>query len=191
VKLQPKAILCAPFGTAAALAGFKAAGVMLRERADIGCVLVTSAVDSGEVVATAGVELPLGHGEVKNGALWLSPRSWLVRCRIEEELPLVMRVNAAFPDKRVHAVRFTDALCWLELSGAEARGCLTEGGFVSLEPGGLPVGHAKRTWIAAVAAVVVHESDSVWLVAVERSRGRHFADWLIGNSHAPPFRRLS
>ncbi len=199
MKVQARATLWAPFGTAAPLAAFKASGVTLRERADIGCVLMTSAVTSAGIVAAAsvaaGVDLPLEAGETKIGqgrtAVWLTPRSWLVQCRIEEEPSLVTSVNDAFPDKRLHAVRFTDSLCWFELSGAEALDCLTEGGFVSLEPRGLPVGHAKRTLIAAVAANVIHAAENLWVVGVERSRARYFADWLIGNSQVPPFRRLS
>ncbi len=193
MKLRPQAILGAPFGTAALVPGFKVAGVTLRERADIACVLITSAVEGADVAAMA--DLPLAAGAVRTApgrtALWLSPRSWLIQCRIDEELSLVARVNAAFRDKRVHAVPFTDALCWFELSGPDARDCLTEGGFLSLEPGGLPVAHAKRTLIAAIAAVVLRPSETAWLVGVERSRARYFADWLIGNSQVPPFKRLS
>jgi heterotetrameric sarcosine oxidase gamma subunit len=75
-------------------------------------------------------------------------------------------------------VPFTDALCWFELSGDGALDLLTEGSFISLERGGLPVGRAKRTLIAQIAAVVVRRSESVWQVAVERSRSKYFVDWL-------------
>jgi heterotetrameric sarcosine oxidase gamma subunit len=132
------------------------------------------------------VELPPVPGAIKTGvkrlALWLSPRSWLIHCGIEEEMTLVARVNAASPDKLTHAVPFTDSLCWFQLSGATALDLLTEGGFVSLERCGLPVRHAKRTLIAQVAVIIVRETESIWLVAVERSRARYFVDWLSAAS---------
>jgi heterotetrameric sarcosine oxidase gamma subunit len=124
-------------------------------------------------------------------ALWLTPRSWLIHCAPEEEVALADRVNRASPDMLVHAVPFGGALCWLELSGRRsgpgtgtstaadaALELLTEGGFVSLERGGLPVGRSKRTLIAQIGVVVIHQNESVWLIGVERSRARYFAQWL-------------
>jgi heterotetrameric sarcosine oxidase gamma subunit len=174
------------FGAAFPVLEFKEEGLALRERGDIGCVLLTAAVDAASVLnapsAAVGVELPASHGRVSDGdgrrALWLSPRSWLVHCAVAEEIELVRRVNASFPDKLLHAALFTDALCWLELSGVRSLERLTEGGFLSLEPTGLPIGYAKRTLTAQIAAIVVREGEGVWLVAVERSRARYFVDWL-------------
>jgi heterotetrameric sarcosine oxidase gamma subunit len=100
-------------------------------------------------------------------------------------MAFVARLNALFPEKLAHAVLFTDALCWFEISLAGAFNPLTEGGFVSLERNGLPVGHTKRTLIAQVALVILRESEDVWLVAVERSRARYFADWLTAAREAP------
>ena len=64
------------------------------------------------------------------------------------------------------------------MSGAATLDLLTEGTFLSLERGGLLVGYAKRTLIAQVSAVIVHERECVWFLAVERSCARYFADWL-------------
>jgi heterotetrameric sarcosine oxidase gamma subunit len=192
MKLQPQATLGASFGFASPIVGFRSDGLVLRERSDIGCVLLTAAVDAAEVgsllSAAADVDLPLRAGRIKTcgecTALWLSPRSWLVHCALEDEVGLVERVNAIFPDKLVHAVGFTDALCWLELSGAAALDLLTEGAFLSLERGGLPIGHGKRTLIAHLAAVIIRERESAWLVAVERSRARYFAQWLSASAES-------
>jgi heterotetrameric sarcosine oxidase gamma subunit len=184
--LQPQSALGAPFGTASTVSGFISASVFLRERADIGCILLTTAVDSAAIATSAsqaaGLELPLTPGPINTApprkAIWLSPRSWLIHCRLEEENDLVTHLNAAFPNKLSHAAPFTDYLCWLELSGAATLDILTEGTFLSFDRDGLPVGHAKRTLIAQISAVIVHERESVWLLAVERSRARYFSDWL-------------
>lgn len=195
MKLQPQSTVGVPFGSASPVLGFNSDSATLHERTDIGCVLLTAAVDSVTIAApasaAAAVELPLTPGKFKRGAgprrtaLWLSPRSWLIHCGIEEDTKLSTSLNASFPDKLVHAVPFTDHLCWFELSGPNSLDLLTEGTFLSLEPGGLPVGHAKRTLIAQVAAIVLHESDTVWLIAVERSRARYFADWLSAAATSP------
>jgi heterotetrameric sarcosine oxidase gamma subunit len=156
------------------------------ERTDIGCLLINSAVDSS-VVATAlgvaaGLTFPFKADDVVDAqprrVLWLTPRSWLVHCRIEEEQMLAKRINDAFPDKRAHAALYTDYLCWFDLQGPQAFTLLTEGGFVSLERDGLGVGHAKRTSIAGVAAVIVHELPQDWLIGVERCKAMYFANWL-------------
>ena len=191
--LQPQSALGTSFGTASLIGGFSSNSVFLRERSDIACILLTTAVDSSTIASSAsqaaGLELPLTPGPINSApprrAIWLSPRSWLIHCRLEEENDLVTYLNAAFPNKLAHAAPFTDYLCWLELSGAPALDLLTEGTFLSLDRGGLPVGHAKRTLIAQISAVVVHERESVWLVAVERSRARYFADWLTAAAGAP------
>jgi heterotetrameric sarcosine oxidase gamma subunit len=186
LKLQPQSALGGLIGATHAVIGFRSDGAILQGRADIGCVLLTAAARSAEVISsailTSVVELPLAPGAIKaregRAAVWLSPRSWLIQCGIEEEMGLVAGLNQAFPDKRAHAVPFTDSLCWLELSGRAGIDLLTEGGFVSLERDGLPVGHAKRTLIAQTAVVVVRESERSWLLAVERSRARYFVEWL-------------
>lgn len=92
---------------------------------------------------------------------------------------LAARLGAAFPDKLIHAALFTDYLCWLELSGPGAGIILGDGGFISLEREGLATGHAKRTLVAGVAAVIIRKEKSEWLIGVERSRARYFVDWMI------------
>jgi heterotetrameric sarcosine oxidase gamma subunit len=184
--LEARSTFGQTFGAEVPLAGFPSSGVAAKERGDIGCLLVNAAVDVGQIVsaasAAAGVELPQRPGAVSKTtdrlALWLTPRSWLVQCRPESESALAKNINDAFPDKTVHAASFTDYLCWIEISGAQAIDVVREGGFVSLEQQGLAVDHAKRTVLAGVPVVVVRSSVSAWLLGVERSRAPYFAEWL-------------
>jgi heterotetrameric sarcosine oxidase gamma subunit len=186
MKLQPTSVLGGTFKAAAEVPGFAAPATELRERSDIGCVLVNSAVPvsvvAGVLAAAIGVIFPDGAGPVAgvagSCAIWLTPRAWLVQCPIDEEQALIARVNDVFTDRRVHATALTDALCWLELSGVPACDALRAGSFVSLERDGLAVGHAKRTLLSGVAVLLLRSHSQTWLIGVERGRARYVAAWL-------------
>ncbi|MBL8266538.1 sarcosine oxidase subunit gamma family protein [Steroidobacter sp.] len=186
MSLQLESTLGRAFGTSAVLVCDAADGLELRERADLGCLLLTAAVDVAEIIdaasVAAGVPLPAEPGMINTAherlALWLSPRSWLVQCGIEAEGELAARLNGTFPDRRLHAALFTDYLCWLELRGAGSVDVLQDASFVSLERNGLAVGHAKRTLVAGITGVIVRHSEIDWLIGIERSRARYFTEWL-------------
>jgi heterotetrameric sarcosine oxidase gamma subunit len=191
VTLRTRSALGIEYGAAAPAPSF-AAGLLpsdrfvLRDRTDLGCILVNSAVDAREIIgplATAlEIAFPLEPGEVLGESdlrsIWLTPRSWLLRCPLTQEIGLVAKVCSIFADKSVHASMFTDAVCWLEWSGTGSQSVLSEGGFVSLESDGLPAGHAKRTVLAGVAVVVERLRAETWLLGVERSRACYLAAWL-------------
>ncbi|SAL80724.1 Sarcosine oxidase, gamma subunit family [Caballeronia arvi] len=186
MNLKPDTALGFAFGGAAAVHGFDPEFVTLTERSDIGCVLVNCAFDVKDVASSVGSALGLalpsdavvatGKGNIF--ALWLTPRSWLIHCPVAEEFAIITRINATFPDKRVHASAFTDYLTWLEIAGKDAHKILTSGGFVSLEIDGLQIGQAKRTILASVPVVVVRNAKDRWTLGVERSRTAYFVDFL-------------
>ena len=184
--LQPLSLHGAPFGEAGVANELTPRGTTLRERSDLGGVLINSAAAAREVIERVeqivGITLPSCAGRVTHGsetcALWLTPRSWIVHCPIAQEPDLASRINAALPDKLVHAALFSDCLCWFEIAGPDAESLIREGGFVSLERGGLPEGHAKRTLLAGVAVLLLHQAPCRWLVGVERSRADWFLLWL-------------
>jgi heterotetrameric sarcosine oxidase gamma subunit len=185
VRLEPRSALGGQFGDASDIA--EIADLAVCERADFGCLLVTAAIASADIgekaSAAIGVELPSSAGTViTHGgrvAVWFSPQSWLILCGLEDEMGVVARVNAAFPDKLVHATPFTDSLCWFELRGSRAETLLQKGGPISLERGGLAVGRAKRTLIAGITAIIIHKEEDAWHVGIERSRARYFSEWLM------------
>jgi heterotetrameric sarcosine oxidase gamma subunit len=194
LKLQPQSTLGGTFGAASFVSGFRSDSALLRERSDIGCLLLTAAVDTSAIFvaagAVAGVDLPSEAGAIKHcedrKALWLSPRSWLLLCAIQDEIGLAALINRTFPEKQLHAALFTDYLCWLELAGPQSYDLLTDSAFISLERHGLPVGHAKRTLIAGITAIVVREREDVWLLGVERSRARYFTHRLLSSAQTSP-----
>lgn len=169
-------------------------GVELSVRTDVACILFTAAVDVHELLEEftdiLGLPVPSSAGTVARladrTALWLSPRSWLVHVPADQEDDLLTAFAAAFPDRRLHATRFGDALCWLRLSGAGAASLLQQGGFISLEPGGLGIDSAKRTLVAGVPVIVHRAEGELWLLAVERSRARYFIEWLRAASVGGP-----
>ena len=181
---------CAEFspliGKAAPLSGFVSTTVGVWERSDIGSLMVSCSVDTTIVASrlaqVLGQPVPQLAGEFleleARRAIWLTPRSWIMHCGLGDELQLAGQINCEFPDKLVHASLFSDYLCWLEIAGARAAELLAEGGFISLEKHGLPIGHAKRTLVAGVAAITMHWRVGRWLVGVERSRAAYFAAWL-------------
>jgi heterotetrameric sarcosine oxidase gamma subunit len=158
----------------------------------MGAVLCSSAGPGADVAraleAALGCPVPVAHGAVAEGpgrrVLWLSPKAWIVLCAPEDEDDLVETVAAAFPDHAVLASRYTDALCWLTLDGADAESALRQGSFLRFRAVGLPPGQAKRTLVAGIPAVILREADGAWTVGVERSRGRYFSAWLTGLTHS-------
>lgn len=149
-------------------------------------VLCTAALDAGIIAAplgrALGVDVPLAPGPVMVGedraAMWLSPRSWLIRLPEAAEDQVMQAVLARFPERTVHASRYSDQLCWLGIEGAASADLLAAGGFISLERDGLPIGHIKRTLFADVPVLIWRRAQSDWSVAVERSRAGYLAAWI-------------
>jgi heterotetrameric sarcosine oxidase gamma subunit len=54
---------------------------------------------------------------------------------------------------------------------------LSQGGFISLERTGLPIGHMKRTLFADVPVLIWRRALSNWSLAIERSRAGYLAEW--------------
>jgi heterotetrameric sarcosine oxidase gamma subunit len=168
-----------------------ASSVELIERADIGCLLCTTAGDPDlhrtTVRQIAGIAPPATAGEVTTGglrrAIWMTPRSWLLLCALGDEDDLIWAFADAFADRSVHSCRYSDQLCWLELSGDNAEGLLRSGSFLSLDGSGLAPGTAKRGLLAGIAVVFCREEQTRWLLGIERSRAIYMADWLAEAAH--------
>jgi len=186
VTLQARSALGHEFGRRIPLGPLGIPDVTVCERTDFGCLMLSSCVDDSAVIgrleASVGCSLPRASGAVVvEGAytgIWLTPRSWLLLCPLEQEFALVDGVGLAFPERMAHASPFTDFLCWFSLGGDNAENLLKQGGFISLAKGGLPVGHTRRTRIASIPIIVSREKSDDWLVAVERSRARYFHNWM-------------
>lgn len=168
-------------------------GVSLAEHADVGGVWVSCATDAATILtpleAALGCDLPRESGAMtRTGdrtAIWMNQRAWLLRCPPDAEAEIIARVVSAFPDHLAYGSAFSDFLCWFSLEGTSAADVLKQGGFLSLTKTGLPEGHAKRTLIAGIPAILCHESLWHWLVGIERSRASFFYGWLLSLDTAP------
>jgi len=161
-------------------------GISVTVRDDVHCVLCTAAVDAGTVAGplanALAAPLPERPGTVceQDGRriLWLGPRSWLVLCSENDESDVLASVHSAFHDRAVLASRYSDHYRWFELAGDQVDDTLRLGGFITFEPGGLPLQYAKRTLIAGVSVLLETVSENVWHVGIERSRAGYFLEWL-------------
>ncbi len=184
--LEARSPLRNPFGVSMPVNDLTRPDFKVIERSDFGCVLCSAAVDANEIYQKLSqkskLELPRQSGMVvwqdERAAIWLSLRSWLILCPLDDESELVAMINAVFPDHIVLASTFSDNLCWLSLSGDEAEDKLRQGGFISLADGGLTIGHPKRTLIAGIPAIIHRKSASVWTIGIERSYASYFINWL-------------
>jgi heterotetrameric sarcosine oxidase gamma subunit len=189
MRLAPESALGKPFGVASTITRL-GLDTTLTERAELGCILLTAATDPAELLHTAstslGVPLPLRTGPISisygRRALWISPQAWLILYEASDEESLMQAIQSTFPDRRLHAALFTDYLCWLDLSGTQSLSFLQESSFVSFDPDGLKLHHAKRTLIAGIPAFIIREQKCGYLLGVERSRAHYFVGRLISKS---------
>lgn len=160
--------------------------VSVRDLVQLRHVLVVSSVDTDVAVPafreTTGIDMPAEPGTVCDAAIgtafWLSPRSWLLRLPANGEAAVLDGIGTGFPDHRIHAMPYSDALHWFEITGPGGAGLLARGGFVSLSTDGFPTGHCKRTLIADIPLLIWRRETDVWEIGCERSRARYFSDWV-------------
>src|SRR5258708_32823232 len=120
MRIQPRSVLGGMFVDPVVLTRFESGNTTLTERADIGCLLVSSAVDSDEISTrlnlAARFSFPLKGGRVAEArpyrVLWLTPRAWLVPCPLDDEWVPGNRVNERFPGKPAPAWPVTCPLGW-------------------------------------------------------------------------------
>lgn len=174
-----------PIGKPSAIANLAVAGGNLGELPDSGAVMCSAAVDGSEIIgrlsAMIGCPLPEAHGAIGAAsgrqAIWMTPRSWLILCPPAEEHDIIAGVETAYPDHLVHAAPFSDYLAWFSLAGSRSETALRQGSFLSLSSDGFKIGHAKRTPLAGVPAIIIRDSADNWRIGVERSRADFILRW--------------
>lgn len=190
--LEARSAISGSPGLARLVARINASEVPLEliERADIGCVYCTASLDPepylGEIAVIAGPPPPTAPGRVtasgRRRAIWVTPRSWLLLCPLADEEELIEAFAGAFTEHTIHACRYSDQLCWLELVGADAENLLRAGSFLSLDGHGQAPGTVRRGQLAAVTVIIHRQGEICWLLGVERSNAHYLVDWLISSA---------
>lgn len=188
MNLEAFSALDRPIGDRKPLPGLKIAGLTLTELSDTGGVMCTAATAAGDVAdllsGAVGCPLPSAHGAITTApsrqAIWMSPRSWLVLCPLSEEFQIVETVRQAFPDHLAHGAPFSDYLGWYSLVGNDAEAALRQGSFLTFAAEGFKTGHAKRTQLAGIPAVLVRDRVESWRIGIERSRAAYLLNWFQG-----------
>ncbi len=184
--LEARSVLGNPFIGVYRIGVPTARGVFVSELSGCCCVHCSSTVAAHEILDelsdAVGLSLPAKPGVATDNkgrwAFWMSPRSWLVSVDADREGALVASVAERFPDRRVHASRFSDYLFWMSVSGEGAEDLLRQGGFLSVEETGFQVGSMKRTPIAGIPLLVWRQAPTDWRLGLERSRASDFVDWI-------------
>lgn len=190
MNLDARSALENPQGQAIRLPHPQGDGIALTDRADLGCILCAATADVAafpkllaEVLAIPMPDAP-GYATRCNDmlAMWLSPRTALLLCPLDEETRLFRTIEAQSAGRAIHPLQYSDQLSWLELAGTAADSLLKQGGFLTLEPSAPRPDMARRTLIAGIPVILIHVNRG-WLLGVERSHARYFSTWLAA-AHA-------
>ena len=159
-----------------------------------GALLLAAAVEPAAIADPLGalLDLPVPRRPwqvVRTGPrtlCWLSPRSWLLLCDEAEEADIAARVRDIFPDRRLHACAQSSRLSLHRLHGDGAEDLLRQLGFLSLAPGGIPVGGFRRTLLAGEPTLIWRTGPDDWHLGVDRDKARHLHGWLARLLGADP-----
>ena len=145
-------------------------------RADLADRAVARAVEKA-----AGVAVPerlSARFEGARAAVWMAPDELLLLCAYDEAPALVAALDEALTGTHHLALDVSDARVVFALEGARVAEVLAKGAPVDLAPAAFPVGRARRTHLAGVAAAFWRRAESEWELVCFRSVARHVFDWL-------------
>ena len=119
-------------------------------RGDLASKALKAAVRAGVGVDVPGVRQAAFAGG--KGAVWMSPDELLLFCGYDEAGALVAALDEALAGEHHLAVDVSDARVVIALSGAGVPEVLAKGAPVDLSDAASPVGAARRTHVAGIAA---------------------------------------
>ena len=177
--------------TVATAASAQDAGVVLRERAFLGhLILRGNAADEAfcaGVEAALGVPLPLKVGPVSRddargvSVQWMSPDEWLVVVPQGEDHATEQRLRQALSGHYA-VMQVSGAQTLLELSGPAARAVLMKSAGYDFHPRNFPVGKGISTTFAKSTAVIRRVGEAQWELIIRRSFADYLYRWLLDAS---------
>lgn len=143
-------------------------------RGDLSASKLKKAVKAG-----TGVDVPGALAcafSAEGGAVWMSPDELLLFTAYDEAEAMVSALDEALTGTHHLALNVSDARAVIALEGAGVAEVLAKG--APLDFSAFPVGHARRTHLANVAAGIWRRSETEWEVVCFRSFAKHLFDFL-------------
>lgn len=177
--------------TVATLPSAQGAGVVLRERAFLGHLILRG--NAAGMAFRAGVEhalgvpLPLKLGPLAIGAAgavsiqWISPDEWLVIVPGGREFETEVRLRASLTG-HFAVMNVSGGQTVLELSGPAARAVLMKCTAYDVHPSSFPVGKGVTTTFAKTTAAIRRVGEERWELVVRRSFADYVYRWLLDAS---------
>lgn len=175
----------------AALASAQGAGVVVRERAFLGHLILRG--DAADAAFRAGVEQALGLAlPLKAGGLardegagtsiqWLSPDEWLLIVPGGREFDTERRLRECLAG-HFAVMNVSGAQTVLELSGPAAREMLMKCTPYDVHPRHFPVGKGVSTVFAKSTALIRRVAEQRWELVIRRSFADYLYRWVVDAS---------
>jgi len=163
------------------------AGVTLRERPFLGCVILRGNPDDASftdaVQGVLGIALPTEPNTVVESGditvFWLAPTEWFVRTVADGERDLIARLEEALAGQHIATNDVTGNFTTIELAGPHARDVLEKGCTLDLHPRAFAPGECAQTLLSHAGILIrpVHDGQAFELV-VRRSFADYTFIWL-------------
>ena len=172
----------------ATLANAEGAGVVVRERAFLGHLILRG--NAADEAFVAGVEQALGlplptkacglslAAEGTSSIQWLSPDEWLIIVPGGAEFATELRLRECLGG-HFAVVNVSGGQIVLELSGTGVREVLMKSTPYDVHPASFPVGRGVGTVFAKSAALVRRVGEERWELVIRRSFADYLYRWLL------------
>ncbi|MBI1905013.1 MAG: sarcosine oxidase subunit gamma family protein [Rhodocyclales bacterium] len=167
------------------------AGVVIRERAFLGHLVLRGRVSDSAFVAgveeTLGLSLPLKAGGLSIGGKdeasiqWVSPDEWLIIVASGREFETETRLRACLAG-HFAVMNVSGGQTVLELAGPAVREVLMKCTPYDVHPRNFPVGKGVSAVFAKSNAIIRRVADERWELVVRRSFADYLYRWVLDAS---------
>ena len=189
VKTQSPLAACRP--TAATVPSAQGAGVVVRERAFLGHLVLRGNAEDADFVKgveqALGLPLPLKMGPLSLDAgrgaslQWISPDEWLIIVPGGEEFAAEQRLRTALSG-HFAVMNVGGGQSVLELTGPAVPEALMKCTAYDVHPSQFPVGKGVSTTFAKATAIVRRVGEDRWELVIRRSFADYIYRWLLDAS---------
>ena len=177
--------------TVATVGAPQGAGVVVREHAFLGHLMLRGSADDASFVdgvrRALGIELPLAAGQLVLDAArgmslqWMSPDEWLLIVPGGAEFDAERRLRAALSG-HFAVINVSGGQTVLELSGPAAVEVLMKSTGYDVDPAHFAVGKGVGTTFAKTTAVIRRVDTERWQLVIRRSFADYIYRWVLDAS---------